>query len=80
MNILIKYVMFNECFPVIFCAPVSHRAVAASLQTDNHRVTSAGFIHNEKGEIVTYGESETLKGLGPSASDARVIMKFLGMG
>ena len=67
----IKYVMIEECTPVIFTDPISHKDLKG-----HGEITSAGFLHFESGELHVYGESLSLK-MGPGPRDKELIEAFL---
>ena len=71
---LIKYVMFDECLPVIFSAALHHKEVAA---LRSEKPTGAGFVHFGSNEITVFGESTSL-GIGPGQSDEAIIRQMIG--
>lgn len=72
-----KYVMFADCFPVVFCIAIPHDDVARGI---NMKPTSAGFcdVSAEEGkiEVICYGKSESLD-LKPCGTDAKIIQRLL---
>jgi hypothetical protein len=73
----LKYLMFDEIFPVIFPDSVLHNQVSIKGKT----VTSAGYIHTivtEEGylKVQTYGESMGLKKK-PSNHDADILTEAI---
>jgi len=72
-----KYVIFDECFVIIWSGPMSH--INARMITDEcNRLnpTSAGFFKIENGRVVCYGNSVTL-GMSPGEYDEDIISKYL---
>lgn len=62
--------------PVLFTAPLSHRAMADMLELEGYKILSAGFCRFERGATVTtHDRSESLN-LGPRPQDAQLIGTF----
>ena len=80
-----KYVMFDNCFPVIFQEGIAHKDITVFRM----RPTSAGFIKiipkiHFYGDLKTayfdikvFGESQSL-GLKPSEKDLEIFEKYFG--
>lgn len=69
---MIKYVMIDNCFPVIFQGKFEH----AQMQNLG-KITSAGFISKDQSSC--YGFSKSL-GIGSNEDDITIINLFLGKG
>jgi hypothetical protein len=58
-----KYVIFNDCFPVVFTDPISHKAIADCFP--RMKVTSAAFytvVYSHRGgRIAVFGGSVSLQ-------------------
>lgn len=65
---ILKYVIIDKIFPIIFPTHISHNSIA-----DGYNVTSAGFI-DERGNV--YGFSDTLN-LQSDINDQKIIDKIL---
>ena len=69
-----KYVMINNCFPIIFHESVQHELMKR-LEHDNFKITSAGFI--QEGTLECFGSS-FLK-IGIAELDTLFVKKLLGV-
>lgn len=66
-----KYIIVDDCFPVLFHAGFKHDQVKTM-----GKVTSAGFFKIINGEVSTFGKSLGLN-MEPGDFDAEIIQKFL---
>jgi hypothetical protein len=71
-----KYVMLRRGgyrFPVLFPDAIEHS------QFEGADIVSAGFFSvMDSGDVSTFGESKSLKGLKPKKGDAAIIQTFMG--
>lgn len=68
-----KYIMIDGSMPVVFGDYIQHAALAVT----GKQVTSAGFVRwNRAGEVITYGESKSLK-LRPEDGDDAILRRLL---
>lgn len=74
-----KYIVFDEMFPVCFHEGIQHWSVECQWGCRIGRPTSAGFFRIENGKVVTYDRSESLN-LEPSEDDAELIQEMFGGG
>jgi len=68
----IKYVIIDECCPMLFIAQ-NHKDM---LKHGN--ITSAGFVTLANGTVTVYGKSHSLD-MAPSRHDAHIIARALGL-
>jgi len=71
---MLKYVMLNGCYPVLFPQAVVHRDVADSI--GGRKVTSAGFCQLVAGKVEVWGESISLR-LSSQKEDASFIERAI---
>ena len=71
----IKYVIIDDCFPVVFSAAIPHKDVAIGL-CSHGPVTSAGFLTDQGDHISAHGESVSLD-IKSKPGDSRILTRFL---
>lgn len=72
----LKYVMFDNCFPLIFGEHFSHDRVRGYVEGCAGKPTSAGFFRiNEDGSVTTYDKSISLD-LSPHPDDAESLARL----
>jgi hypothetical protein len=79
---VLKYVMFDFVYPVIFGMGMGHNQV----RFKDYRATSAGFVkfvwddENERVDVICFGHSESLGLKSNGYIDADIIKTFVGSG
>ncbi len=70
----VKYIMLDDCMPVIFGEYLVHADVAQQLRSSG-QVTSAGFVGiGGAGQLYAYGESISLN-MKPNLNDSKTLNK-----
>jgi hypothetical protein len=69
-----KYVIFDEVFPILFDDPLIHSTVAQSYQGE---ATSAGFCTITNDKVFVWGSSTSLNGLKSQGDDSQIIEAML---
>jgi len=71
-----KYIIFDNCFPIIFTEAIAHKDISIS----GMEPTSAGYLYISSVEnelsVRTYGESTSL-GIGSNKKDKDIITNTL---
>ena len=73
----LKYIVFDDCLPVVFHEGISHNKVRAGNPINSSlKATSAGFCTVKDNKVSTFGESSSL-GLKPGKFDGEILTKML---
>ena len=75
-----KYVMFDQVFPVIWHGPMNHcdARLVPAISAEPIEPTSAGFVSIVDGVLKCEGRSETLN-MGPAEDDTFLLAKYMGV-
>lgn len=71
-----KYVMFNDCFPIIFSSAMQHSEFI-KMEREDFKITGSGFVSDI---LECYGESKSLPKISDKKFDTLMVRKlFEGM-
>ena len=65
-----KYIIFDEAWPILFDDPLTHAAVAKAY---HEKPTSAGFCTITNDKVFVWGSSTSLRGLESRGEDSGII-------